>query len=125
MGGLVNRSERGFTLIEVLIALAIVGVALGACIRAVGLGADGVRAMQERSLALWAGQNRLAELRLQRTFPDPGERSQPCPQGPLALVCEERIQNSGNTHFRQVRVRVHLADGPVLAELHGLLSILP
>lgn len=35
-------AQRGFSLIEVLIALAIVGVALAACVRALGVSANGV-----------------------------------------------------------------------------------
>ena len=119
------KRPEGFTLIEVLIALAIVGVALGACIRAMGMGVDGVLAMQERSLALWAAENRLAELRLQRTLLNPGEYQRPCPQGSLALICHEQVRNSANRSFRQVTVSVHLEEGPMLAELHSLLTNLP
>ncbi len=116
----------GFTLIEVLVALAIVGVSLGAVLRTLGVGVDGVLGMRERSLAQWAAENRLAELRLQRTLVNPGEYQQPCPQGALALVCHAVVRTSANNGFRQVTVRVRLADdGPVLAELHGLLSSLP
>lgn len=114
--------ERGFTLIEVLVALAIVGVALAACIRALGVGVNGVRAMQESSLAQQAAQNFLAEMRLQAVFPALGRRSLPCPQGPLALHCEQQVQATPNSRFRRVTVRVSLGDGPVLAELDGLAS---
>lgn len=116
---------NGFTLIEVVVALAIVGLALAASLRAMGMGVDGVLGMQERSLALWAAENRLAELRLQRTLLNPGDYQQPCPQGRLALVCKEQVRASANRSFRQVTVRVHLNDGPPLAELSGLLSALP
>ena len=84
---MVRRCQRGFTLIEVLVALAIVGVALAASVRALGVGVTGVRHMQERSLAQQAAQNFLAELRLQAIFPPLGRRTQPCPQGTLAFRC--------------------------------------
>jgi len=119
------RTQTGFTLLEVLVALAIVSVALAACMRALGVSAGGAQAMQQRSLALQAVENRLAELRLQRAFPVPGRGAEPCPQGPLALVCEQEFQNTMNGNFRQVTVRARLAQGPVLAELSGLLSSLP
>ena len=120
------RRSGGFTLVEVLVALAIVGVALGAVLRTLGVGVDGVLGMRERSLAQWAAENRLAELRLQRTLLNPGEYQQPCPQGALALVCQAAVRASANSQFRQVTVRVRLSEeGPVLAELHGLLSSLP
>jgi general secretion pathway protein I len=119
------HAQTGFTLIEVLVALAIISIALAACMRALGVSASGAQAMQQRSLALQAAENRVAELRLLRAFPAPGRKTEPCRQGPLALVCEQEFQNTMNGNFRLVIVRVRLAQGPVLAELNGLLSSLP
>lgn len=118
-------AQTGFTLIEVLVALAIVSIALAASMRALGVSASGSQSMQERSLALQAAENKLAELRLLRTFPAPGRKTEPCPQGPLALVCEQQFQTTANGNFRLATVRVRLNQGPVLAELNGLLSALP
>lgn len=119
------HAQTGFTLLEVLVALAIVSIALAASMRALGVSAGGAQAMQQRSLALQAVENRLAELRLLRTFPEPGRTTEPCGQGPLALVCEQEFQNTVNGNFRLVTVRARLAQGPVLAQLDGLLSLLP
>lgn len=118
-------AQRGFSLIEVLIALAIVGVALAACVRALGISANGVQGMQARSLALQAAQNQLAEMRLQQLFPDLGQRREPCAQGPALFVCEQQVQRTAHNAFRQVTLRVSQGDGPVLAELSGLLSRMP
>lgn len=119
---MVRRCQRGFTLIEVLVALAIVGVALAASVRALGVGVTGVRHMQERSLAQQAAQNFLAELRLQAIFPPLGRRTQPCPQGTLAFRCEHDVQTTPNARFRRVSVQVRLDKGPVVARLDGLVS---
>ena len=118
-------AQRGFSLIEVLIALAIVGVALAASVRALGVSANGVRDMQARSLALQAAQNQLAEMRLLQLFPDLGRRAEPCIQGPIEFVCEQQVQRTAHNAFRQLTLRVRQGDGPVLAELGGLLSRMP
>ncbi len=119
-------TQRGYTLIEVLIALAIVSIALAACMRALALGAGGARAMQERSLALQAAVNTMAEMHLRKVFPQPGTRQSPCAQGPLKFICESKVQPTANRRFRQVTISVRESAGaPSLAVLHGTLSALP
>src|SRR5690606_11566941 len=98
---------------------------LAACMRALGVGAQGTEALKQRSLALHAVENRLAELRLLRAFPAAGRRSSPCTQGPFHYRCDELFQNTVNGNFRQVTIRARLGQGPVLAELNGFLSPLP
>lgn len=115
----------GFTLIEVLVALAIVSVALAASMRALGISSSGAQAMQQRSLALQVADNRLAELRLLRAFPNIGHSTDPCPQGPFAFVCQQQTQTTVNGNFRLVTVNVRVDKGPVLAKLSGLMSSLP
>ncbi|HUH87850.1 MAG TPA: type II secretion system minor pseudopilin GspI [Pusillimonas sp.] len=115
-----SQPERGFTLVEVLIALAIAGVALAACVRALGVGATGVQGMHERSLALQAAQNFMSEQHLKAVFPPIGRSEQACPQGPLDFRCKQIVQSTPNPDFRRVTVRVQLNNGPILAELDGL-----
>ncbi len=59
-------ARAGFTLIEVLVALAVAALALLALARA-GSNALATQAeLEQRTLALWVADNRLAELRLLR-----------------------------------------------------------
>ena len=117
-------AEAGFTLIEVLIALAIIAVAMGAALRATQVMLDNSRAIRGKTLALLAAENTLAQLRLEQAFPRAGKQTRPCPQGRLALRCEIEIRNSMNRNFRQITVRVNDTDRDdiTLAQLSGLLS---
>ncbi|MGV2541686.1 type II secretion system protein GspI, partial [Bacillus pumilus] len=63
---------RGFTLLEVLVALTIVAVALTATMRAMGSMTTASDSLQTRMIATWSAENHLANLRLARVFPDPG-----------------------------------------------------
>jgi general secretion pathway protein I len=106
------RHSAGFTLLEVLVALVIVGTALGASLRAVGSltrNSDGLRASM---MATWSAENRLTQIRLGSEFPDVGERSFDCPQGDLHLVCHEVVLSTPNPLFRRVEVSVADAQTP-------------
>lgn len=117
------RTGAGFTLIEVLVALAIVAVALIASVRAIGVMAASGADLQSRLLAQQSADNRLALLHATRAFPPTGRSSEPCPQGELALVCEQEVGPTPNNDFRRVRIRVIRPDAGdhALAELAAVL----
>jgi general secretion pathway protein I len=97
---------RGFTLLEVLVALVIVGTALGASMRAVGSltqNSDGLRAAM---MATWSAENRLVQLSLNKQFPNIGKTTFECPQGELKLLCQEEVIASPNPRLRRVEVSV-------------------
>lgn len=64
---------RGFTLLEVLIALLLLSLAMVALVRAVGQEAAALAQQRDTSVAQWVAANRLAELRLRRDLPEDGE----------------------------------------------------
>ena len=96
----------GFTLLEVLVALVIVGTALGASLRAVGSLAANSAGLRTSMMATWSAENRLVQIRLGREFPAVGKRGFDCPQGELKLSCEEEVLTSPNPLLRRVEVSV-------------------
>ncbi len=113
---------RGFTLIEVLVALAIVAVALLAAVRASGSMAQTNAELKLRLLAQLSADNRIAELRAAGAFPPLGQRTSACPQGTVGLECVEEVKSTPNPLFRRVEVRVYVAgERQSLAELVGIL----
>lgn len=57
-------SLNGLTLIEVLIALAIIAIALTAVIKATSQSIRGTRYLQDKTIALWVGQAKMSEVRV-------------------------------------------------------------
>jgi general secretion pathway protein I len=104
--------QRGFTLLEVLVALVIVGTALGAGLRAVGSLTQNSAGLRAAMMATWSAENRLVQIRLGREFPDVGKRAFDCPQGDLKLVCQEDVFTSPNPLLRRVEVSVFDAENP-------------
>ncbi len=68
-----GKQQRGFTLLEVLIALAVLAIALAAAIKGVSSHVSNLSYLKERSLAHWVGLNVLTELRVSGQWPKSGE----------------------------------------------------
>ena len=105
-----RKRAGGFTLLEVLVALVIVGTALGASLRAVGSLTQNSNGLRSAMMATWSAENRLVQIRLGREFPEVGKRSFPCPQGGLNLMCEEEVLTSPNPLLRRIEVSVFDVD---------------
>jgi general secretion pathway protein I len=115
---------KGFTLIEILVAVAILAVALAATTRAASLATDGTFETRHRLLATWAAQNRVAELRARRIFPAVASTRLDTQQGGLALVVEETVSDTPNPTIRRVDLAVADARDPnrVLSRLTAYVS---
>ncbi len=70
-----GRLPRGFTLIEVLIALLIVALGTGAALMALNSAADNTSRMRDRTFAEWIGFNQISATRLAATMPTEGVTS--------------------------------------------------
>ncbi len=84
--------HKGFSLIEVLIALMIVSVALAAFAR-VGLqSTDHVEYMEQKGLAMMSARNELAQWQAGVWPLKPGASSHPCPQAGWPFVCRSQVR---------------------------------
>ncbi len=68
-------THSGFTLVEVLVSLAILSIVLGALIQTAGANASNAARLRDRAVAEWVASNRLAELQLSQSFPEIGSRT--------------------------------------------------
>jgi general secretion pathway protein I len=115
--------QAGFTLIEVLVALAIIAVAMSAAVRVAGLMTQSSGILRDRSIAMIAAQSRMAELRLEGRLPM-GVKAMECDQGRLLLRCEQVIGGAENGRLLKVGVQVfdRSKETPPLASLETLLN---
>lgn len=107
-----NRLARGFTLIEILVALAVVAVALAAGTQATSALTRAASRQSDQWLAQLCAENELVRLRLLRQLPGTGESTQECTQAGRTLLLRVVVQPTPNPNFRRI-------DASVEARLDG------
>jgi general secretion pathway protein I len=122
-----RNSRSGFTLIEVLVALAIIAIALMSAMRAAGQGTNNVGELRARLLAGWVAENLLAEHRARRDWLPLGMQRGTARQGGLDFAWREEIIATPNPAFRRVDVRVFATaeEAHSLAHLAGFVVYSP
>lgn len=105
------RARPGFTLVEVLVALAIVAVAVAAGLRAAGSVTDNAQRLAEVSAAQWCADNQFAEIRLSRRFPGVGDAEFSCEQLGRTFRGSLQTRPTPNPNFRRIDATVASADG--------------
>jgi len=117
--------HRGFTLVEIAIALALLAIALAAVSRASQTGVDTQRALRERTLAQWVAQNRIAERLAAQRWIAPGAYVGTEVQAGVEFHWRERVSETPNPALRRLDVSVAGAADPgrELASLVGFLAL--
>jgi general secretion pathway protein I len=106
-----NRTERiaGFTLVEVMVALAIAGLSLAAVAASISQMVDAGSAMQERTYASWIAQNKIAELRLANVVPEVSQTNGELQYAALEWAWRATISETGVENLFRVDVEVSYA----------------
>jgi len=106
------RRSRAFTLIEILVAMAILAIALAATTRAASLATDGARETRARLAATWAAGNRVAEMRARGLYPAPAVTTATVEQAGFSFVVQETVADTPNPVIRRVELAVSDARDP-------------
>lgn len=70
-----SRPVQGFTLLEVMVALAIIAIALGATVRVVGNATSNASYLVNKSFAQWIAMNEIAKIKIANDWASSGEKS--------------------------------------------------
>jgi len=117
------RRAGGFTLVEILVALAVLAIALTAAARSLGAAIDTTAALRDRTLARWVAEDKLAELELRGEWPALDVKEGDADMGRRAFHWRQETGVTPAARMRRVEVSVFLkgADS-TLAKMTGFVE---
>jgi general secretion pathway protein I len=114
----------GFTLIEAMVALAIVALGMIAVNMQLGRYAQSAIRTEEKTLASWIATNKITELSVQKTWPELGKDEEDVDFAGREWHCRIEVQKTPAENLRRVDVSVSLADRPdiVIDKVSGFIE---
>ena len=104
------RRAAGVTLIEVVVALAVLAMAMGALITGMGRYAGQAGYLREKTVALWVAHNRLTEIGLEPGWPDLGTSDGEGEMAGLDWRWEVVVAETPDPRVRRVDITVRPKD---------------
>ena len=109
-----SRRHTGFTLVEVMVALAIVAIALMAGLQATTALTRNAQRQSDIVLAQLCAENELVRARLSRQMPSVGDSTQTCEQAGRQLQVVTAVRSTPNPSFRRIDAQVLDGDNSIL-----------
>jgi general secretion pathway protein I len=116
----VKSLARGFTLLEMLVALAIVAIGLTAALRASGVGIEGVGDYRNHMLALWLAQNIVTEHLARGDWPSPDTTTSEEQFANHAFVVRQEVKATPNPRFKRLDVMIADREEPARTLQHSV-----
>ena len=100
--------SKGFTLLEVLAALAIVAISLAALFTALSQSTRLSSRVEERMVGNWVASNHLTEARARSTWPEPGEEQVEVFMADREWYIDQQVKSTVDKNIRRVEITVSL-----------------
>lgn len=117
-------TKRGFTLLEVLIALIVVAVALSTLIKATGDIAGNTHYMRNKALAHWVAMNQLAELQIEPKWLDIGTDKDEVEAAGMKWRWLQKVEDTPDKFIRRIEIKVAREEDRLDSEKDSALATL-
>ncbi len=102
-----GQSNRGFTLLEILVALAVVAVALAALVGQASRNLENTARLRDHTLAHWVAMNVVTELQVNEEWPRLGERKGSGEMAGREWFWTLKVSSTADRNIRRLDVEVH------------------
>lgn len=121
---LLRRDHGGFTLLEVLVAMAILSLGMIAVFSGMSQSLNVTTRLRDKTLASWIATDRIVELQISGEYPTAGNRHDQIEMAHTEWVYDMQISNIPQMEMRRLDVTVSFADSPddILATVIGFIG---
>jgi len=102
------RSCKGFTLLEVLVALTIISLSLGALISTSGSQASSAGYLKQKTIANWVAMNEITQLQVEKAWPGKGDTQGSTEMAGAEWYWTRTVKETEDENSRQVEFRIYL-----------------
>ncbi len=117
------HSNKGFTLVEIMVAIAILAISMTAIIRSTGQVSTNAFLLRQKTFAHWVAQNKMNELLITKAWPNTGKDKDEANLADLDWELEIETESTPVETIRKVTIYVSAAETPdsVATSLSGYL----
>jgi general secretion pathway protein I len=102
----IPRQQHGFTLLEVIVAILVLGLGMMAAIKTVSVVSVKANNLQNKTYAQWVALNKVAEMRLQRSWPGTGKSEGESDMADRSWHWVMEVENTPDKDVRRLKVSV-------------------
>ena len=101
------KHHNGFTLLEVLVALTILAITLGAIIKTSSTQVENLHYLRDKTLAHWVAWNVITDIQIRQPWPEVGQQKGQAPMAGREWYWSAQVSTTIDKNLRRIDVQVY------------------